>query len=267
MAEEYQAAAHSLGYDRLSPASGQNAETRFIWAHGWGQNRQAFTALAQTLSSLGEHILIDFPGFGASPAPARNKAPNAWGTADYADAMAAFLDTLPPVSRTIWIGHSFGGRVGLQICARRSTLIQGLVLIASAGLPRQRSWGENMRVKTKIYTYKSLKHLAPVLGLDTEKLRNKFGSSDYKAAGALRDILVKTVTEDLSSAAQKTTCPALLLYGEKDGETPPEIGERLNSLLPNSQIEVLPGLDHYTILGDGRHQVLKKLRAFLNTLS
>ena len=45
-----------------------------------------------------------FPGFGASPRPTKD-----WGTADYADYCAAFLNTLP-AARRLWIGHSFGCR-------------------------------------------------------------------------------------------------------------------------------------------------------------
>ena len=55
--------------------------------------------------------------------------------ADYADAFAEWLSTLPR-ARRIWIGHSFGCRVGLQLAARHPATVDGLFLIAAAGLPR-----------------------------------------------------------------------------------------------------------------------------------
>ncbi|MEM7746969.1 MAG: alpha/beta fold hydrolase [Pseudomonadota bacterium] len=237
---------------------------RFVWAHGWGQNRHAMANLAQSLTSLGGHMLIDFPGFGDAPAPG-----DTWSTADYADFSARLLKTGPTAGNTtgptVWLGHSFGGRVGIQIAARHPELIDKLVLIAAAGLQRQRSLVEQTRVQSKIYTFKTLKHLAPVLGLDVDKLRNRFGSTDYRNAGAMREILATVVREDLSDVAKDVTCPVLLIYGGKDTETPPEIGKRLADLIPNADLNVLETQDHYSLLGDGRHQVAKRIRDFLQS--
>ena len=246
-----------FAHDTLA-ASQQSGQWRFIWGHGWGQNRHALGSLAQSLTALGSHVLFDFPGFGASPKPDA-----VWTTADYADLAAIYLKANPHTGPTVWIGHSFGGRIGIQLSSRYPELIDKLVLIAAAGLPRRRSFIGEARVKSKIYTFKALKHLAPVAGLDVDKLRNRFGSADYREAGAMRDILANVVREDLSGVAQKITCPTRLIYGEKDTETPPEIGERLAKLIANAELSVLSGQDHYSLLGEGRHQVAKRIRDFL----
>ena len=103
-----------------------------VWGHGWGQSRAAFRALAQALEPLGRHILIDFPGFGESPVPAMP-----WGPGDYADETARFIHTQTS-GPVIWVGHSFGCRVGLQLAASHPDLIAGMTLIAAAGLKRRR---------------------------------------------------------------------------------------------------------------------------------
>ncbi len=234
------------------------SQWRFVWGHGWGQNRHAMAGLAQSLASLGSHVLFDFPGFGESPTP-----DTPWTTADYADLVALYLNANLHAGPTVWLGHSFGGRVGIQLAARHPELVDKLVLIAAAGLPRQRSLIDGARVKSKIYTFKALKHLAPVLKLDVDKLRSRFGSTDYKSAGDMREILANVVREDLSDAAKQITCPTRLIYGEKDSETPPEIGERLAKFIINADLSVLPGQDHYSLLGEGRHQVAKRIRDFL----
>lgn len=233
---------------------------RFIWAHGWGQNRHAMAQLAQSLSGLGGHILLDFPGFGDAPWPGE-----AWDTADYADLTARFLATAPGSGPSVWIGHSFGGRVGIQLAARHPELVDRLVLIAAAGLQRDRSLAERARIAGKVYTFKALKRLAPVVGMDVDRLREKFGSADYRAAGNMRDTLIKVVREDLSPVAAQIKCPTRLIYGAEDSETPPEIGERLAALIPRAELSVLEGQDHYSLLGEGRHQVTKRIRDFLET--
>ena len=45
------------------------AERQIIWAHGWGQDHRAFEQLAESWAAGAFNILIDFPGFGASPRP------------------------------------------------------------------------------------------------------------------------------------------------------------------------------------------------------
>ena len=97
-----------------------------IWAHGWGHTHRAFLPLAESVRRTASSLLIDFPGFGASPLP-----PAVWGTADYADAVAKWIAGLP-AGRRVWIGHSFGCRVGLQLAARHPEAVNGMVLIAAA---------------------------------------------------------------------------------------------------------------------------------------
>ncbi|MGB0719924.1 MAG: alpha/beta fold hydrolase, partial [Bdellovibrionales bacterium] len=110
--------------------------------------------------------------------------------------------------------------------------------------------------------YKSLKRLIPI-GLSEDWLRSKFGSADYNAAGAMRGILVKTVNEDLSETAARVACHTLLIYGQNDTETPPEIGTRLAKLIPAAELVVLDGQDHYSVLAQGRHPVAHLIKRFI----
>ncbi|MCF8496269.1 MAG: alpha/beta hydrolase, partial [Alphaproteobacteria bacterium] len=234
-----------------------NGPAVIVWAHGWGQNLHALDALASPFERQGHHILIDFPGFGNSPPP-----PRAWGTADYADAVAALIrsKTQEPV---LWIGHSFGCRVGIQMAARHPDLVRGMVLIAGAGLPRKRPMHRKLSMKARVALFKFLKKLIP-LGLNEEWLKTKFGSRDYRTASpAMRALFVKVVNEDLSAQAAQIRCPVLLIYGQNDTETPPEIGKRLNALIPGAELIVLPEQDHYSVLNEGRHQVAKLVNNFI----
>ncbi len=233
------------------------APFQLVWAHGWGQDCNALQPLAESWRTSGRNFLIDFPGFGASPRPAKD-----WGTADYADFCAAFLNTLPP-ARRLWIGHSFGCRVGLQLAARHPALVNGLCLIAAAGLPRRRSLGSRLKVKSKVALYKTLRAL-PVGVKD--RLRERFGSADYRAAGEMRGILTKVVNEDLSNVAEEIRGPVKLIYGGADTETPPEIGRRLAQLIPDAEYVELDGLDHYSVLEGGRHQTAFQLKRFVEAM-
>src|SRR5215472_4276610 len=231
-----------------------------IWAHGWGHTHRGFLPLAEALRRTAPSVLIDFPGFGASPPP-----PAVWGTEDYADATAEWLATLP-AGRRMWIGHSFGCRVGLRLAARDPEAGNAIFLVAAAGLPPQRSLTARLRIAARRAVFRIARSLTPE-GPARDGLRERFGSADYRQAGAMRTILVKAVSENLSEVARAVRCPVVLLYGETDRETPPDIGERLQRLIPNAQLHVLRGFDHWNVLTDGQHQLTHRLSEFLERLS
>ncbi|HTT81198.1 MAG TPA: alpha/beta hydrolase, partial [Stellaceae bacterium] len=200
-----------------SPSSG----ALLIWAAGWGQSHLELLPLAEAARRCGRSILLDLPGFGAAPPP-----PAAWSTADYADAAAEWLAGMP-AARPIWIGHSFGCRVGLQLAARHPELVAGLFLIAAPGLRPMRSLAQRARLAARRWAFRAARGLVPE-GPARERLRQRFGSADYRqAAPAMRQVLVKAVNEDLSAAARAVHCPTVLVYGADDRDTPPDIGERL----------------------------------------
>ncbi|HZK92475.1 MAG TPA: alpha/beta fold hydrolase [Stellaceae bacterium] len=235
------------------------AAPEVIWAHGWGHNHTALAPLAQAMQQRADSWLVDLPGFGASPPP------GPWGTEDYADAMAEWIGTLPQ-RRRIWVGHSFGCRVGLQLAARHPGAVDGLFLIAAAGLPPHRTLAARARRLPRRLAFRLLRAVTPE-GPARDRLRQRHGSADYRAAGAMRPVLVKAVNEDLSEAARRIRLPVVLVHGEADAESPPEIAARLHALIAGSRLHLLRGFDHWSILTDGRHQVTHLLDDMLRSLA
>jgi pimeloyl-ACP methyl ester carboxylesterase len=205
--------------------------------------------------------LVDLPGFGASPEP-----PAPWSTAEYADAMAAWLAGRQAGSR-IWVGHSFGGRVGLQLAARHPGTVAGLFLIATPGLPLQRAPWQRGRLAARRLAFRLARHFT-LEGPARERLRARFGSSDYRDASPLmRQVLVKAVNEDLSAAARAVRVPTILVYGDKDRAAPPDIGTRLNALMPQSRLVLLRGFGHLDVLTEGHHQIVQRLGEFVERIA
>jgi len=199
------------------------AAPELIWGHGWGHTHEALVPLAEGMRQRADSRLVDFPGFGVSPPP-----PGAWGTEDYADAMAHWLADLPARKR-VWVGHSFGCRVGLQLAARYPGAVDALFLIAAAGLQPHRSpWTQTRRLPRR-WAFRLMRAMTPE-GPASDRLRERYGSSDYRTAGAMRPVLVKAVNEDLSDAARRIRLPVVLVHGEGDSESPPEIASRLHAL-------------------------------------
>jgi pimeloyl-ACP methyl ester carboxylesterase len=227
-----------------------------IWAHGWGGSGTDLMRLAQALERDSASIVVDLPGFGASGLP-----PQRWGTADYADAIAEWISGLPK-RRRVWIGYSFGCRVGIQLAARHPNVVDGMVLIAAAGLPRRRPPVRALVLKVCDFLFKLVRLLvAP--GEVRNRLYIGTNTAEARKSGRMRGVFIRVVNENLSTVAERVACPTLLLYGAADRDTPTEIGERLLRLMPNAELQVLAGYDHHTILTAGEVEVIAKIRRFI----
>ncbi|MDD2840696.1 MAG: alpha/beta hydrolase [Rickettsiales bacterium] len=229
----------------------ENSNIRLVWLHGWANTYANLLPLANLFPQY-ENYLLDLAGFGQTPPP--NEV---WSTKDYAEDIIKFIKTLPP-KKTIVLGHSFGGGVGIQLAANFKNNIDGLVLIAGAGLKRKRGIG------FKIYK-KLVKTFSPILKKIFPFLKKlSFGTSDYRnTSGIMREIFKKAISEKLEQTSQNIQCPTLLIYGEKDTATPPYFGEMYKQNIKNSELFVLSGANHYTLLLEHNRQTQYLIKNFV----
>ena len=92
---------------------GENHEKTVIFLHGWGGGASAFLFCAERLKEEFRCVLVDFPGFGESAEP-----PVPWTVGDYAAEVCSLADSLGAAEFAL-VGHSFGGRVALEIAAKQ----------------------------------------------------------------------------------------------------------------------------------------------------
>lgn len=233
-----------------------------IFLHGWGQDSSFFKELASAYNGKATCHLLDLPGFGKEPAPTE-----AWSVSGYADFVASYCRE-NKIEQAVLVGHSFGGKVSALLAVQAPELVHAVIMIASSGLKKKRSSG----FKLKAFFLRMLGKLArlsdTVFKTNLRTVyRNKFGSADYRnAQGVMKDVLVKTVSEDIGDKVTAIKVPTLLIYGEKDGETPPEIGQRYNQLIDKSEYVCLPRQDHYSLLSSGRFQVQNHIDQFLTRI-
>ena len=242
---------------------GEGDKPSVVFAHGWGRSHHDFIPAAESLGAAARSMLVDLPGFGATPRPEAG-----WGTADYADHVAEFLADRQ-TGPIVWVGHSFGARVGLRLAVRHPDLLQGLVIVAGAGIPRSRSaWS---RAKSE-FRRRQFRILTAMAGDDQKRranLEKSYGSPDYVQSKELgiRDIFVKTVNEDQSPDLPRIRTRTELLYGARDDETPVAMGKRMAELIPDSRLTVFPVFDHFTILTRGHHVIALRAKSLLGELA
>lgn len=247
---------YQLDVEPLNEAAGP---IRLVWLHGWGLSRESLRPLAHSLLNLGETWLVDLPGHGTSPSPSAAASPGAM-----AETLEAWLITLPPVP-TYLIGHSMGFRVAIHAAHRGRVPLEGLVALAGAGVPRQYSWRTRLR-RRYIQTLMWIgRRISPLLGPHLlDHLRERFGSADYLACPAdMKPTFLAVVNDTVAPLAPQVSLPTLLIYGDHDEATPPDVGQTFAALLPRATLHILPHQTHHSLLGTGRHVVSRLLRSFL----
>jgi len=217
--------------------------------HGWGNCSKVMKPMGDLLKHHSKVYLVDLPGFGQSLFPE-----DLWNSVNYADCLFEYL-LLHGIEKVSLLGHSFGGKVAMSFAAKYPNHIEKLTLIAPSGLKRKRS----LREKCRLYLIRSAGKLVKLVDKYSHSrfferhFSTKFGSKDYQNAGKMRPILVKSVNEDLTHEIKKIQAPTLLLWGEEDTETPPEIAHRLNTLIQQSTLHIFPGKDHHPYVEAGAH--------------
>ncbi len=237
---------------------GSDGRPDVLFTHGWGRSHHDFIPVAESLAAIARSTLVDLPGFGETPRP---EGP--WTTADYAGHVHSAMLAAGRVPY-LWVGHSFGGRLGLRAAVAFPGALTGMVLVAAAGIPRARTPWQRLRGRWRSAAFGFHKGRA---GSEAEiiELERRFGSADYVAsrASGLRDIFLATVAEDQSRNLPRIATPTRLIYGAQDTETPPEIGRRMAAAIPGAECVVLDGLDHIGVLARGRHQIARAVRDLL----
>ena len=215
---------------------GNNKGKELVLLHGWGQNIEMMLPVGNGLKDKYHITIKDLPGFGESSEPTI-----AFTLYDYYECIKELLDRLKVKNPTM-IGHSFGGRISIIYSALEKT--EKLVLLSSPFIKRI----QKPTMKTRL-----LKVLKKVPGLSAleEFAKQHIGSTDYRnATPIMRDILVKTVNEDLTNYVKQIKASTILIAGEYDTAVPLTEMQEYTKYIDDSALIVYPGATHYAYLED-----------------
>ena len=205
--------------------------------HGWGRSHADFAGvLAATYDQQAlDAVALDLPGFGASPAP-----PEGWGAKEYAEFVLPLLDEM--ADGVVVVGHSFGGRVAVELAAMREDRVAALVL---SGVPLVRL-GRPPRPRVRYRIVRSLAGAGILSQVRLDRARERYGSRDYREArGVMRDVLVRVAAEDYRPALAGVRCPVELVWGEQDTAVPLAVARSALGLVGKGRLTVLAGVDHF----------------------
>ncbi len=212
---------------------GKKSANAIVLLHGWGQNIEMMKMLGDPFKEKYRIIILDFPGFGLSEEPKE-----VIGVDGYTCILEKLLNKLN-IKNPILIGHSFGGRVAVKFSSRNDVSKVILLSPALRGHDKKGLRVKLLKIMKKVPLLKELESWA----------KNHIGSRDYKAASPMmKQVLVKTVNEDLSFDAKKINVPVILIYGDLDSEVPEEDTKEYERLIPDCGLIMYEGCTHFAYL-------------------
>lgn len=208
-----------------------------VLLHGWGGSAKNLLGLQELLTQKGYKVYtVDLPGFGESQPPE-----GVWGVGEYSDFVVGFIESVG-IKKCFLFGHSFGGSLVIKIASHNREGLKGVILCNASGIrPRSR--------KLKFLT-KVAKVTKPVFRLPGMKRVRKFiyiyllKSRDYLSDGIKKDSYLKIIRQDITPLFGEIKTPVLIIWGEKDKETPLWMGKLMNEKIQNSELKIIEGEAH-----------------------
>jgi len=202
------------------------------------------------------------PGFGESEEPNTS-----WNLDKYVDFIIDFIKS-QNINELDLIGHSNGGRIIIKLMNQPNLdfKVNKIILIGSAGIVHKKTSSQQLKVKLaklgkKVLELKPIKKAFPNL---VSKLKNKFGSEDYKnATPIMKETLVNLINEDLQELLPNISVPTLLIWGTNDTATPISDGEIMEKLIPDAGLVKIEGCSHYVFLEKSAY-INNIIKTFLN---
>lgn len=235
---------YNINYKITGP---EESDKTAVILQGWGTGLDLYDFAAECINDGYRVVQLDLPGFGESDEP---REP--WRPADYADFFCRFMEELG-ITRTVLIGHSYGGRVIIKLATRDDLpfVIEKIILVDSAGIMPERSAAQKRKVKR----YKMMRNFLtskPVHAMFPEVIdywMSQQGSDDYRnSSPMMKKCLVMAVNEDQRDALPDIKQETLLVWGEFDDATPLSDAKLMEERIPDAGLVVLEGAGHYSFL-------------------
>lgn len=236
-----------------------------IFLHGWRSEAAVWLPLFKTLTAKPYTLYpisytlyaLDLPGFGQSETPK-----NPFTLHDYAEIIKEFITTLYPLPSTLnpsIIGHSFGARIAVKLAAEHPEIIQKLILVDCGGIRGHRIKRAFLNSCAKIVKpFFAPRFMQPLRA----KIYTMLNAEDYSAARELKKTYLNIIREPLEPLFPRITTPTLIIWGEKDQETPLAYGEKMHRAIRGSRFAVIKDAGHFCFM-DQPEKCVKILKPFL----
>ncbi|MFZ6645960.1 alpha/beta fold hydrolase [Undibacterium sp. TJN25] len=220
--------------------------TPIILFHSLLADDTSFDRIAGPLASTHKVVILNLPGFGAS-----DRVDG--GVEAMADRLAGAIGKMELGQKPIFLGNGYGGFIALMAAIRHPGIAERLVLADSGAAFSEAgraafvgmSAGARAKGLAGISDVAMRRLFSPAYQAEhpalLEERRRRFIEVDletfHNACNALANL-------DMRGQLSSVTVPVLVLAGEFDEATPPDMSRELAAGLPNAELHILPGCAH-----------------------
>jgi pimeloyl-ACP methyl ester carboxylesterase len=260
--------------DTLDVGDAELAYTEFgtgqpvVWLHGSGPGATGMSNFGGNLPAFKDYrnIVVDLPGWGASPRPATNE-PMLYHAAERVFRAMTALG----IEQAHVVGNSYGGGVAMRMAVRHPGRVGRLVLMAPGGvLPKdappwpiglehlfaymasEKPAREAMAAFVRLMVYDE--------SLATDDLIDERYASSLQAHP---ELAIPPNFGDMTPDLGRIGAPTLLLWGREDQTVPLTWAPAILHGIPNAELRVLPNCRHwvqYERAGEFNHIVREFLQ-------
>jgi len=241
-----------IDFDKKKPS--------ILLMHGSGLTHIVWSLHEQFYASQGFNVLsVDLPGHGNSEGPSLESIEQ------ISNWVKSLMNVLG-IKKIIIIGHSQGSLVGIDFASRYPDLISSLVLVAGS---------YKMPVNQDLINYAEAGDEKAVL------LMMKWGYEGSKAfiggnpvkkiinsSREIREVLAVDLNacnnyKDGKESLEKINCPTLCIFGDLDKMVPLEVGNKMVSMIKNSEKKIINNCGHMIIF-EKAFEMRKSVKEFLS---
>lgn len=232
---------------------GDPASLPVVLVHGMMFNHHMWDPQIEALSKDYRVIAYDIRGHGKS-----GVAGGQYTYRMFVEDLRSLLDHLQ-IDQAVICGLSMGGAVSLRFVELYPHSVRALVICdttSKADTNEAKYRRENAIHSIKRYGMQSFVDGFVESVLDTDTLIRR---SDLVAlvrnmilttspVGACGALLAQAARTDTSDTLERINMPAMVIVGERDSITPPDVAQSMHQRIPNSEFHVIPDAAHVTNL-------------------
>ncbi len=209
-----------------------------VLVHGWGGDLGSLEELKNVLTQFGYLVYnLELKGFGKTGEPEKP-----WLIGDFSNYIVEFCQT-QQIDKPILVGHSFSGKIVLDIAVNRLFDLKKIVLIGADGV-----YPTFSLKKSAFRLLSSIKRLLP------EDLQERLAKKYYKyilkkihyvkTSDVMRNTLINCDKVTYHTQLAAINIPTLIIWGSRDKVTPLWMGELLHQGIAGSNFEVIEDIGH-----------------------
>jgi len=220
-----------------------------VLVHGFGGNKDNFTRVARWLTPHYRVIVPDLLGFGESSHP----QDASYGYAAQAGRLHAFVRALS-LGNAHFGGNSMGGAIVLSYAAQYRGEVSSLWLLDAAGVPEAPASELRKIIETTgrnpllVASEDDFAHLLNFAMSDPpyipRMMANVMAKERIGNQALERRVFDQIATDSVTQQVRGLATPTLIVWGDEDRLLHVGTADMLHTLLPRSQVIVMPQVGH-----------------------